>query len=617
MKRHTWEIGGKLEGRGGQLVVNCHRRFRGPYAGAGSVLRLLMPQISDRRPELTGAHAIELMSITPDLRDLIDAPPQTLTELATKDERTRLYARTNTARLAHGVIDLLLAWSASAGRLALGFADADLADPTDQEFLSILLRRAPADQITITVTTRSSQPDGDLGTALARHADQITADPATPRDDHRTADQLTRAFIWSDGTSPDPAEHAAWHQHDPAQRQHLHDQRATELEQSADWSLRLGAIPYHREHGTDTGEAASRSLLEAAEYCLAMGFFHALLDLGTRGLAVTDPARRLDRYWLLSGKTGTALAVLGQLEQAEEFYVEPLSLSSKPMLHMNNSYSLAMLALRRGLPERVAVIHLNNAIAIAGGLPDPVDAVYYTVISQVGLALIDMEAGRLTKALHAISGGLDRLNAELPAGKYEAHRSVFAYNKATVLIRLDRLDEAIEQLGVAIGLDPDYPQYYIDRAAVLAQVGRHAEAIADFAAAQERTPPFWELHYNRAAVRAEAGDREGSIEDFGRVIELEPPDEELIEALAGRASLQFEARDHAAAIADLNRALELAGEDPDLLFNRAVVYQETGDWQAAISDYTRAIDLPGADVEELEHQRSECLARLASDQVPA
>ncbi len=646
MTRHVWVTGeGTLAGLDGRITVDCHRRLRGPYTGAGSVLRLMVPEIIASEPALARAHRIEIAALAPELRDALGFPPQEFTEVPKVAVRVQDVAYTG--RLAHGVIDLLLAWSGHAGPLALGFAGVDEADPTDREFLAILLRRAPESQISVTIATRATRIDGELGAALARYAGQHPAVPVAPVPDGRTKEELARAFVWSDCTSQDPAEERAWDQLESTARQRLHDQRATELDHAGDWSLRLGALPYHREHGSTASETAGEYLLQAAEYCLAMGFFHALLDLGLRGLAVTDPARHLNRYWLLSGKTGTAHAVLGLLDEAERFYTWPRALSALPMLHLNNSYSLAMLALRRGQPEEVATAHLNNAIAIASGLADPVDATYYAVISEIGLALVDLEAGRLPEALARISAGTGRLDAGLPTGKYLAHRSVFAYQKATVLIRLGWLDEAAGQLSAAIGLDPGYPQYYLDRASVLAKLDRTAEAIADFAAAQERTPPFWELHENRAAVLAEAGDLDGAIADLARVIELAPgqagalcaraqlhaeqgdtaqaladfgaalaADGGLIPALAGRAALSYEAADYDAAIDDLSRALD-QGADSDLRYNRAAVYQETGDWQAAIDDYDQALVLPGADREEILRERAKCAARLAASQVLA
>lgn len=91
----------------------------------------------------------------------------------------------------------------------------------------------------------------------------------------------------------------------------------------------------------------------------------------------------------------------------------------------------------------------------------------------------------------------------------------------------------------------------------------------------------------------------------------------LIAALAGRADLAYQAGDHDRAIADLSRAIEIAADDPDLRYNRAMLYQAAGDWQAAIEEYTRALGLPGADTGELLAQRDQCHTQLGISGTPS
>ncbi len=629
MTTHVWVTGnGALTELDGRITVDCHRRLRGPYSGLGSVLRVLVPRIRAERQELTGAHAVELMAITPDLRDLIDAPPQTLTELATKDERTRLYARTNTARLAHGVIDLLLAWSGHAGPLALGFANADQADPTDQEFLAILLRRAAPDHITITIATQTDHLDTELRTALTTHAHQHPADPRAQERTGRTEKELARAYIWSDGTSGNPAEKAAWEHLEPATRQHLHDQRATELDHAGDWSLRLGALPYHREHGSDM-LAGLAALREALDHCLFRGFYQAVVDYGLRGQAVGDHSVGMD-YWYLLGRTAVAHAALGQSEEAEELSKYVRRHCTVPSVHMVNSYALAMVYTRHRLVERrdhrLAKEYINNAIAIASWWPDPVERTFHTVFNHNGLALVEMHVGDLHEALRLVTEGLAQLDAELGSSEFLLHRSVLMHNQANVLLRLGRVEESIASFGAAIEADPNYAEYYFDRGGALRRLGRVSEALADYDQAVSLALPFWELHYNRAAVRAEAGDLDGAIEDFARVIDLAPGETDpwiswislLLEAgeletaslgleralaahpgepqlLCARAQLRVEEGLAAQAWADFDQALAGDGGLIPALAGRAALEYEAADHAAAIEDLTRALDIAGAD----------------------
>ena len=68
---------------------------------------------------------------------------ETLTNLASSEERTRFYPAVRTLRLSHGATELLMDWArlAHPGGVVLSFLDLDEADPCDREFVSVLLRR--------------------------------------------------------------------------------------------------------------------------------------------------------------------------------------------------------------------------------------------------------------------------------------------------------------------------------------------------------------------------------------------------------------------------------------------------------------------------------------------
>ena len=665
MNAHVWLAGPHLpdgvgtgDGPGISIEADCHRQLRGPYTGLGTVLRALVPEARGRDSELVRKHAVEILTIAPDLKDRIGAGPETLTSLAAKDERTRLYARGRTRRIAHGVADFLNACADPGRPLVLYFRNVDEADHTDQEFIAILLRRARPGRVRIIVGTRGeelseelpAEPRADLATALREHARRVAPDdPAGARGAPRQGGrgtrrdhaELLRAYIDSEGTSDDPAEIAAYAQADPGLRAVLHDERAGLLRATGDWGLRLGAIPYHLEHGTDPASAGP-VLLRALDHCTFMGFYHALIDFGMRGRAVTDPGTEMETYWYLTARTATALAILGYGERAEPLYHELRARSALPMLHIVTGYALAMLYTRHHAPERkdhdVARAYIQNAIALARLWPDVTERAFHTVFNQNGLALVEMHAGELPLALRLVSEGLDRLNHEMPADKYLLHRSVLAHNRATLRVRMGQSAEAIADFDAVIEADPNYAEYYFDRANAKRQLGDTAGALADYDSAISHTPPFWELHYNRGDLRAETGDLAGAIADFARVVELEPDEfdarlnlvgllletgdladarEHLDEGLqqwpghpqllANRAMLAYEAADHASAIRDLTDAITAAA-DADLLYNRGLVYAETGQWSAAVSDFTRALDLPGADRPELLRQRGLCHA---------
>lgn len=598
MSGHVWLVGPRQAGTENvNIEVDCHRLLRGPYTGTGTVLRALVPEAYRTEPALVRRHAIEILSIAPELRALLGPAPETLTSLAIAEERTRFYPAARTRRLANGVVDFLQSYARLGGcrGLTLSFTRADEADHTDQEFLAILLRRIPADEVRVIIGTRSENPPAGLAAEIARYTYRAEANPADVSavradGDQRDQEQLLRGYIESDGTSEDPAELAAYQNAAGGQRAALHDARAAELRRRGEQSLRLGAIPYHLAHGSNPAEAGGDALWEAAYYCVDMGFYHAAIDCGLRGRAVTDPDTQETQYSYLTVKIATALAVLGRPEESEQFYLELLRRYTDPGLHMRVSYALAMLYTRSYPAGRrdhnVAMVAINTAIAIASQWPDLTERAFHVVFNENGRALIEMHQGNLPRALRFVSDGLDRLDRELAPGEHLLHRSVLAHNRGNVLAALGRLDEAIADFDAVIEADPNYPDYYFDRAGVRRRLGDHAGAFADLDEGIARTPPFWELHYNRGDLRAELGDVTGAVADFSRVVDLEPGE---LDARINLVGLLLESGDLAGARAHIDEGLSLHPDDPQLVCARGRLAMDMGDVNQAQQDFGLAL----------------------------
>src|SRR5690349_1534133 len=140
--RHRWVTGGLSRDRRAIVdeldrhpplttTVDAHRRLRGPYTMAGSVLRAIVPDALAVAEELVAAHAIEILSAAPELRAVVPAAPETLTSLAVPGERTRYYSQMRTRRLAHGLAEFLRDLAARTGPRTLVIENVDHADATD------------------------------------------------------------------------------------------------------------------------------------------------------------------------------------------------------------------------------------------------------------------------------------------------------------------------------------------------------------------------------------------------------------------------------------------------------------------------------------------------------
>ncbi|MFE7560250.1 tetratricopeptide repeat protein [Kitasatospora sp. NPDC057500] len=590
-------------------VVNADRRLRGPYTAVGSILRAIVPDVLARCPEAVTGHDIELLSTTPELRDLVPATRETLTSLAVPKERTRFYSALRTLRIAHGLVEFLEAYLRAAGEgpRALVVEDAHRADPTDGEFLAVLLRRIDPGLLTVVVTTgtealeRTDGPGREtLPDALAAHCvplDVPAAEPAEaespqagPPGTAAPDAALGRAHIASDGTGDDPAALAGYLALPADERARLHDLRRAELETAGESSLRLGAIAWHAEHGSDPSGVGADVLRHALDHCMDLGYYHAVVDLGERGRRLVTHESHPTHWWAFTTKMTTSFAALGLADRALPLYDEARTLSTSPEVHMQAAYATAMLHTRHFEAGRrdhgLARAWVNQAIAFARWHPDPKEREARVVFNRNGLALIEIHQGRPQAALELLDRCIAQLDETLEPHEHALHRSVLRYNRAQVYAALGRYAEAVADYTAVIECDPNYAEYHFDRGMIWRDLGEPERALADYDRAVRLSPPFPEAYFNRADVLAELGDTEAAVADFGYVLQLDP---EFDDARINRASLLFEAGEYEAAGADVRAGLARTPGDARLLCLQGQLLAAEEDPGAAADAYAAAL----------------------------
>jgi len=621
-------------------AIDAHRRLRGPYTMAGTLLRAIVPDAIERCPELVAAHDMEILAVAPELRGAVAASHETLTSLVVPEERTRFHAKLRTMRLAHGMTEFLRDYLRLGGwrPASLVIDRIDQGDPTDQEFLSILVRRLDPVLLTLVIGTGTNpDPASPLGVALSRHAH--AAAHAQPRSGHgqvpvgadvaaESALDRGRRYVNGDCTEAGLSGKLLRAGYDglTAQvRAGLHDDRAAALEARGEESLRLGAIAFHREHGSDPARAVL-ALRTGLDYCTDMGFYAAVVDFAVRGRALIDWAAELDQWWAFTSKMATALIALGRPEEAEARYDEARARCDDPGIHMQAAYATAMLYARHHDDVRKdygkAMGWINQGIAISRLLPDPAERAFNTAFHRNGRALIENYMRRPEEALRLVSEGLELLARELDQDAHRLYRSMLRHNRAQVYAALGRYQDAIADYADVIAEDPNYPEYHFDLGNLLRKLGRDDEALAEYETAMRLSPPFPELYYNRADVRAARGDWAGAVADFRYVLEIDPEYGDAYVNLAGlladlgeaeeagqvvddglaaapgnphlyclRGRLNLEAGHTEQAAAALARALTI---DPDLAeawaLRGMLSYQE-GDWAKAVAALSRALEL--------------------------
>src|SRR4051812_40466341 len=134
------------------------------------------------------------------------------------------------------------------------------------------------------------------------------------------------------------------------------------------------------------------------------------------------------------------------------------------------------------------------------------------------------------EALHALgivryqSGELEeaeRLIGEAIAVKPAADA---LYNRASLLQRLNRIDEAIACFDRAIAGKPDYVEALANRGGALMQLGRFGEALADFERVVSLRPNLAQVWRNRAAACEALGRFGDALASLEKLLQLAPSD---------------------------------------------------------------------------------------------
>ncbi|MEQ9811819.1 MAG: tetratricopeptide repeat protein [Azospirillaceae bacterium] len=151
---------------------------------------------------------------------------------------------------------------------------------------------------------------------------------------------------------------------------------------------------------------------------------------------------------------------------------------------------------------------------------------------------------------------------------------------------LDRPEDALASVDLALEAAPDYAAAYYRRMRILRDADRYEEALAAINDAVAADPEDTRLLYWRARVHSEMDNPESALEDFNAYIEANPDDDT---ALRRRASTYQDLDDIEGAVADLTEAIAIDPTREDQLFQRAEYYEDLEEWDLALADYDRLI----------------------------
>jgi tetratricopeptide (TPR) repeat protein len=549
------------------LDLRSHRRLRGPYTAGGQLLRHIVPELTDVDPAVMKPLATAVVAIAPELEGGVPSRPQTLTDLADGDERTRFYPVQRTRDLAYLVSELVRLWAERhhPEGVELRWFELDDADPTDEQLVATLRRRIDPSLVTVV----------DAGT------------PYTPSA-LRTQAALAQWYIDGDCTSPDPAMRSAYEALDDLGRARRHDARARLLIERAEPGSRLGAIPFHLERGEDPSQAVPW-LVEGQNQAFREGFYHAALDLGRRGRALVRWADDPKTHNYLTKRVIGALTYLSQCDEAMEVIADHRATTTEIAEQMNDAYMMAMIHTRHLPPERIdqdaALAWVNTALAIADAEPDPTKRAFYRAFMRNARALVELHRGNLQGSLNLVEESIAIADEHL-GDSHELHRTVLLTNRARVLLALGDHPGALRAFDEVLTRDPEYDDPHFERAVARKTTGDITGAISDLTRAIELSVAFTDAYYNRADIWTDLGREDLALADLTALLEIDP---DYADARLNRAMLHMEAGELDAAAADIEHGLGVKPDSAELWSARGLLFAELGLEQEALESYERAL----------------------------
>ena len=158
----------------------------------------------------------------------------------------------------------------------------------------------------------------------------------------------------------------------------------------------------------------------------------------------------------------------------------------------------------------------------------------------------------------------------------------FAYGNRGIAYKIaGKYDLAMNDLGTALALQPDYPEALLSRGHVYAAKRMYGRAIEDFTKAIALKPDYFEAFNSRGVAYGENGLLANATKDFDRAIALKP---DYYEAFSNRGFSLMLQDQYDKAFESYTSAIKLNGNRVAAYIGRAHVSLKMGKSRDAISD---------------------------------
>lgn len=540
---HDWPVVGPVVERPAEslasgrcrFLIDAHRSRHGPYAAAGTLLVRFVECFGEAARQAAANRLVTLLAVTPDLGRMLPVPPEVARSLAFSREGNH---PDWSLRSAHAIIDFLLDCLARADASAqVTFVNTEHADPLDLEWLTVLLRRADPDRLSIVI-----EASAEAGWA---EADDFEEDaPALAAAARRCMHfaYYPPALEWAERAS------------------RLAEERGDEITRNGALRDMIFALLLLGRH--DEAEAL-------CERCLA--------DIADAALqAHATYAQAIMRARLRPKPQHDYPAARRCLEQSQAFTASlPQSgARSANLAFLRNT--LALVEMREG--DAAAALRLMDEAIDALRREAPDRFASDAMILFKNRARLHLAAGREADALANLASllALEPSNAEA------------LFDRALIHQRAGRRSEAIADYDAALFWAPPQAETLFNRAGLLAEVGQTEAALRDFDHLLDIDPDHVEGLIGRARLNWQLASLTSAAQDVAHGLMLRPDDARL-HCLNGLVALARRALDEAERAFD--QAIECDSALADGWANRATVHWKRGALGHALTDLDHALAL--------------------------
>ena len=166
--------------------------------------------------------------------------------------------------------------------------------------------------------------------------------------------------------------------------------------------------------------------------------------------------------------------------------------------------------------------------------------------------------------------------------------------RAAILIKMDRLDEAVKEMESVSAAMPDQPELKMQLALYYLVDKQSSKAISLYSDILEQDPDNFETLQARGDAYLNVGMHAEAIADFRHALKLQPEDTTLLNNLAWvlATSPEDSLRDGKQAVEFATKACELTDyKTPHILSTLAAAFAEEGNFETAIKWSQQAVDL--------------------------